>query len=75
MNEVVLQAGGRFYFAKDSTLDSRSAETGLGAAAVDRFFALKHRCDPENLLQTDLARRLFGGRLRATTVTAGGTGV
>ncbi len=48
MDEVVLEAGGRFYFAKDSTLERREA-----------FMALKRRCDPEDLLQTELYRRLF----------------
>ena len=72
LNEVVLGAGGRFYFAKDSTLDSRSAQTYLGASTLDRFFALKQRCDPESLLQTDLARRLFGDRIQSNHVQSGG---
>jgi len=66
LNEIVLAAGGRFYFAKDSTLDSRTARTYLGEEALQRFFDLKKQCDPENLLQTDLARRLFEDRLPAT---------
>ncbi len=60
LNEITLQAGGRFYFAKDSTLDSRSAAAYLGEETLNRFFALKQRCDPENLLQTELSKRLFG---------------
>ncbi len=63
MDEIGLGAGGRFYFAKDSTLDSRSARKYLGDDALNRFFALKRRCDPENLLQTELARRLFGDQI------------
>ena len=63
LNETVIGSGGRFYFAKDSTLNSRSAKAYLGAETLDRFFDLKRRCDPENLLQTDLARRLFADRL------------
>ena len=62
LNELVLQAGGRFYFAKDSTLDASSAAAYLGEETLDRFFALKRTCDPEGLLQTDLSRRLFGER-------------
>jgi decaprenylphospho-beta-D-ribofuranose 2-oxidase len=61
LNELVLNAGGRFYFAKDSTLDPQSAAAYLGAETLQKFFALKHACDPEHLLQTDLSRRLFGG--------------
>jgi FAD/FMN-containing dehydrogenase len=63
LNAIVLEAGGRFYFAKDSTLDPKSAETYLGQETIERFFALKRQCDPEHLLQTDLSRRLFGDRL------------
>jgi FAD/FMN-containing dehydrogenase len=73
MNEVVLAAGGRFYFAKDSTLDSKTAEAYLGSRALEQFFALKRRCDPENLLQTDLARRLFGDRMRETAASVNET--
>ena len=31
LNALVLKAGGRFYFAKDSTLDNASAANYLGA--------------------------------------------
>ncbi|MCS6776934.1 MAG: hypothetical protein NZ557_10370, partial [Chthonomonadaceae bacterium] len=55
-----LEAGGRFYFAKDSTLDPQSAAAFLGPETLKRFCALKRACDPEHLLQTDLSRRLFG---------------
>jgi decaprenylphospho-beta-D-ribofuranose 2-oxidase len=72
LNGEVLAAGGRFYFAKDSTLDSRSAQAYLGEETLDRFFALKRRLDPDNLLQTELARRLFGDRLRQPRVQQGG---
>ena len=74
MNGVVLESGGRFYFAKDSTLDSRAAQEYLGGETLDRFFALKHRCDPENILQTDLARRLFGDRLTTDRTCCGAAG-
>lgn len=60
LNRLVLEAGGRFYFAKDITLDSETAHTYLGEEALNRFRALKRQCDPENLLQTELSRRLFG---------------
>jgi FAD/FMN-containing dehydrogenase len=58
MAEVVLAAGGRFYYAKDATLLDSSFTRIHGEAAVGRFRALKARLDPGNLLQTDLARRL-----------------
>lgn len=60
LNELVLASGGRFYFAKDSTLDNASAATYLGADTLRQFAVLKRECDPENLLQTELSKRLFG---------------
>ncbi|HZO91978.1 MAG TPA: FAD-binding oxidoreductase [Chthonomonadaceae bacterium] len=62
LNEMVLENGGRFYFAKDSTLDGKSAAAYLGEERLRQFFALKRACDPENLLQTELSKRLFGDR-------------
>lgn len=56
---LVLESGGRFYFAKDSTLDARTAQAFLGEATIARFAKHKQQCDPEGLLQTELARRLF----------------
>ncbi|MEZ5964366.1 MAG: FAD-binding oxidoreductase [Planctomycetota bacterium] len=58
MAEVVLAAGGRFYYAKDATLLDTSFARIHGDDAVRRFRELKARLDPQNLLQTDLARRL-----------------
>ena len=60
MDRIVLDAGGRFYFAKDSALHQFSAAEAVGADRAARFFALKQRTDPENILQTNLSRRLFG---------------
>ena len=56
---LVLAAGGRFYFAKDSTLHPARLESYLAEERVQRFRALKQQLDPENLLQTDLYRRIF----------------
>lgn len=60
MDKVVLQAGGRFYFAKDATLQREAVRRFFPEEKLARFLALKRRCDPGNLLQTDLSRRLFG---------------
>ncbi len=60
MDRLVLEAGGRFYFAKDSALHRSSVVEALGKDRIAKFFALKRECDPENLLQTNLYRRLFG---------------
>ena len=59
MDEIVLAAGGRFYFAKDSTLRPEVARAYLGDETIARFRELKRRCDPDGLLQTDLWRRVF----------------
>ncbi len=61
MDELVLNAGGGFYFAKDSTLHSQTARAYLGAETIERFTELKQRCDPLGLIETNLWRRLFAG--------------
>jgi decaprenylphospho-beta-D-ribofuranose 2-oxidase len=58
MAEVVLEAGGRFYYAKDAVLLESSFARVHGDDAVSRFRALKAKWDPDRLLQTDLSRRL-----------------
>ena len=59
MDRLVLDAGGRFYFAKDSALHRSLVVQALGEERVSKFMAIKRECDPENLLQTNLYRRLF----------------
>lgn len=59
LDQIVLEANGRFYFAKDSTLRPETVRAYLGDDKIEQFLALKERCDPDNLLQTDLWRRLF----------------
>lgn len=59
LNQLVLAGGGRFYFAKDSTLTTDEVNAYLGNKTVARFKALKAKVDPNNLLQTDLYRRCF----------------
>ncbi len=60
LNKIVLQAGGRFYFAKDSALTTEDVRAYLGEKTVKKFKKLKSKCDPENILHTDLYRRCFG---------------
>jgi FAD/FMN-containing dehydrogenase len=59
LTRVVLDAGGRFYYAKDSTLTAPQLERYRAEERVQRFLALKRELDPDELLQTDLWRRLF----------------
>jgi decaprenylphospho-beta-D-ribofuranose 2-oxidase len=58
-DRIVLEAGGRFYFAKNSETTPETARRFLGKEAIARFKALKNRCDPNHLLESDLYRRLF----------------
>lgn len=57
MNDLTLAHGGRFYFAKDSTLRSEDANAYLGEALL-KFKDLKSQFDPEALLTSDLGQRI-----------------
>lgn len=59
-DRMVLKAGGRFYFAKNSETSAEAARTFLGEETLLRFKELKKKCDPNNLLESDLFRRVFG---------------
>jgi len=59
-DKIVTEAGGRFYFAKNSETSAETARRFLGSETVERFRALKRRTDPNNLLESDLYRRVFG---------------
>jgi FAD/FMN-containing dehydrogenase len=61
-DKIVLDAGGRFYFAKNSETSAATAMQFYGQETVDRFKKLKKRCDPNGLLESDLYRRVFGGK-------------
>lgn len=55
--DLVNEAGGRFYAAKDSVLDAARFARGYGDR-LERFRAVKRAVDPEGLFSSDLARRL-----------------
>ena len=59
-DRIVLNAGGRFYFAKNSETSAETARAFLGEETIQEFKALKKRCDPNNVLESDLFRRVFG---------------
>jgi FAD/FMN-containing dehydrogenase len=59
LNQIVLDSGGRFYFAKDATLTPDAFKRFLGEEALEKFLKLKERFDPNNTLETDLSRRLL----------------
>jgi len=56
--DIVLEAGGRFYYAKDAVLLASSFPKVHGEETVQRFRSLKQRWDPGNIMQTDLSRRM-----------------
>jgi hypothetical protein len=58
-DRIVLNAGGRFYFAKNSETSAETTRAFLGEETVTRFKKLKKRCDPNGLLESDLYRRIF----------------
>ena len=59
-DRIVIKAGGRFYFAKNSETSAETARAFLGAETIQKFKELKKRCDPDNLLESNLYRRVFG---------------
>ncbi len=58
-DKIVLKAGGRLYFAKNSETSPETAIQYLGSETITRFKAFKQRTDPNHLLESDLYRRVF----------------
>ena len=59
LTRIVLEAGGKFYFAKDLVIGHQALLRMLPAERLEAFSALKGEVDPGGLLQTDLWRRVF----------------
>jgi FAD/FMN-containing dehydrogenase len=58
-DRIVVRAGGRFYFAKNSETSAETARAFLGSETIQRFQGLKNRFDPQGLFESDLYRRVF----------------
>ncbi|HEX6885044.1 MAG TPA: FAD-binding oxidoreductase [Planctomycetota bacterium] len=56
--ELVLEAGGRFYFAKDSVLPAGALARMVPRERLERFLALKRALDPTGVFESDLWRRV-----------------
>jgi decaprenylphospho-beta-D-ribofuranose 2-oxidase len=61
MTEIVLAAGGKFYFAKDLVLRPEDAERFYPPGRLEAFRALKRELDPEGLLTSAAWERIGGG--------------
>jgi FAD/FMN-containing dehydrogenase len=58
-DRIVVKAGGRFYFAKNSETSAETTKTFLREETIAKFKKFKKRCDPNGLLESDLYRRIF----------------
>ena len=59
LTEIVLGAGGKFYFAKDLVIGYQAMMSMFPTEQREAFLALKRKVDPDELLQTNLWRRVF----------------
>ncbi|GAH36026.1 unnamed protein product, partial [marine sediment metagenome] len=60
MAEPVVEAGGRFYPAKDAALPGELYRATFREGQLERFASVKDRVDPEARLRSALADRLLG---------------
>ncbi len=56
LDDIVLEAGGRVYLAKDACL--RAEHVPIMYPEIGRFLELKARIDPEERFSSSLSRRL-----------------
>ena len=56
---MTVEAGGRFYPAKDAALPGELYRASLSAGQLGRFLELKQQLDPAGVFQSSLAHRLF----------------
>ena len=59
LTDIVVGAGGRFYFAKDAVLRPDDVLRAFGKERIGAFLALKARLDPDDVLMSDLWRRII----------------
>lgn len=61
LTQIVLDGGGKFYFAKDLVIGREDMLRMFPPEKTQAFLKMKRELDPELLLQTNLYRRVFGG--------------
>ncbi|MEE8467461.1 MAG: hypothetical protein V3T22_03355, partial [Planctomycetota bacterium] len=59
LTRIVLDAGGKFYFAKDLVIGYQAMLRSYPTERRKSFLALKRELDPDGLLETNLWRRVF----------------
>lgn len=59
LDGLVREAGGRLYLAKNYSAASPLKDELFAPGQLERFLEIKRQFDPENLLQSDLSRRLM----------------
>jgi decaprenylphospho-beta-D-ribofuranose 2-oxidase len=59
LDDIVINAKGKFYFAKDSTLRPKVSEQIFSKEVIEKFKSLKEKYDPNNILESDLYKRVF----------------
>jgi hypothetical protein len=55
----VVDAGGRFYPAKDAALSPEIYRETFAEGQLERFAAIRERLDPERMLRSSLVDRLL----------------
>ena len=58
LSDLVVEAGGRFYPAKDLVIRPDHFRRSLGQGPLEQFQALRRRVDPQRVLHTRLAERI-----------------
>ena len=70
IGDLVVEAGGHFYFAKDAVTTAQQVQASFGQDRLDAFAQLKSEVDPNGILTTALSRRLLPHLPAATGSTA-----
>ena len=59
IGDIVVELGGRFYFAKDAVARADQVRASFGDQRIETFLAHKRALDPEGVLSSELSRRVL----------------